>query len=144
MRELFPQIGNKKNSAIALKEIANSSKYQKIAVNKAYQAAAEMALAKYNFIPTTKLSEFNSGKKNLEAIVNSDSTNIEIRFIRFAIQNNVPAILLYKKNIPADKKFILEHLSFLKTQDSQLYSIILSYLLLEGHLNESERNSVNT
>ena len=76
----------------------------------AYNAAAQMTMANHMIWPGTKLSYFYDGKKNLEAVVKAYNKDVEIRYIRYAVQNGSPSFLYYKGDMESDRKFIREHI----------------------------------
>lgn len=76
-----------------------------------YFALATMMLAKIHGNPFTKLSYFNKGKHLLETIIESNPDNVELRFLRYAVQAKVPAILLYFNDQEEDKKILDDYLS---------------------------------
>lgn len=80
------------------------------ATSKAYFGLATMMLGKLHDNPFTKLSYFNKGKVILEDAIEMEPSNAEIRFLRFVVQNRVPAILLYYHDKKTDKVFIDEYL----------------------------------
>ena len=75
-----------------------------------YFALATMLQAKLHGNPFTKLSFFNKGKKILEETIQENPSNIELRFLRFAVQTEVPGILLYFNEIDADRAMLDEYL----------------------------------
>jgi len=75
-----------------------------------YYALATMLQAKRFSNPFTKLSYFNKGKKILEATIAANPENAELRFLRFAVQSEVPAILLYFSEIEEDQEVLDNHL----------------------------------
>jgi len=116
----------------------NTSKSIPLLVKQGYLAAAEMASAKYKFSPLSKLELFNSGKKKLENAIAADSNNLEIRYLRLTIQHNAPSFLGYNKNITSDKLFLTTHLHRLKTDDSELYVLIHTYLVIYYKVSDVE------
>jgi hypothetical protein len=84
---------------------------------KGYYALATMIQAKRFGNPFTKLSYFNKGKKILEMAISENPQNAELRFLRFAVQTEVPAILLYYHNIENDQ-LVLD--DYVKTNDDGL------------------------
>ena len=144
MRSLFALINEAENHAKSLQEICTSSKTVSESLKNAYSAAAEMALGKYKFNPITKLNAFNAGRKKLETSLRADSNNVEIRYIRYAIQMSAPSFLGYNKDIATDKTFLLNHLKNMKTKDSELFSMITAFLLVKGKLNQNEIKNINS
>ena len=76
-----------------------------------YFALATMMLAKIHGNPFTKLSYFNKGKHLLETIIESNPGNVELRFLRYAVQAKVPTILLYFNDQEEDKIILDGYLS---------------------------------
>jgi hypothetical protein len=91
-----------------------------------YKAGATMIMAKHVVNPFTKLSYFKKGKSMLEKAISVDAKNIELRFLRYTIQTNVPSFLGYKTNVSSDHLFLTRSVNSLK--DSQLKKIINAYL----------------
>ena len=61
----------------------------------AYKGAAQTTLANCKKTPFSKLSVFNEGKDDLEKAIQEDPDNVEIRFLRYTIQTNIPGFLNY-------------------------------------------------
>lgn len=101
-----------------------------------YKGAITMMLAKFQFNPVSKFSYFNKGKAILEQAIVKDKNNIEIIYLRYCIQCNVPSFLDYKNNIPTDKQFLLSNLSKLKDNDLKIR--IMSFLKSSGNLSAAE------
>lgn len=89
-----------------------------------YYALANMMLAKVNKNPFTKLNYFNKGKSMLEKTISEDQSNVELRFLRFAVQNEVPPILFYFNDLEEDKAILDQYIS---KNDTPLARRILSY-----------------
>lgn len=137
LRNLFPLISTSEKAMEGLKKLSTGKSHSP--VHMAYSAAAEMASAQYKLNPLSKLSTFQKGKNQLEACIHSNAQNVEIRFIRFAIQTKAPAFLGYKNSISSDKLFLLSQLKSLRNTDSELYAKICSFLLLHGTLSPTEK-----
>ncbi len=73
----------------------------------AYHAGGIMARANHTIWPTSKLDYFNEGKELLERVVKRFPDNVEIRFVRFNVQQGAPGFLDYSDDMTADKKIIL-------------------------------------
>ena len=101
----------------------------KNSTTKGYFALATMLQAKLYPNPFTKLSYFNKGKKILEATIESDPTNVELRFLRFAVQTEIPAILLYFSEIDEDQAMLD---SYLQEASDGLAKRIQKYYDLKG------------
>ncbi|HMR20247.1 MAG TPA: hypothetical protein PKA53_13170 [Sphingobacterium sp.] len=104
----------------------NLEKHAKSTVEKGYQAAFHMFMAKHTGNPIKKMHYFNGGKKLLEQQIVADANNIELRFIRLCIQYYIPDFLGYKEDIEKDKVFMRDNLY--KLQDEDVKSLIYRYL----------------
>ncbi len=92
-----------------------------------YRGGATMLMAKHVINPFSKLSYFKKGKLMLENAIKADYTNVELRFLRYTIQTNVPGFLNYTSEKNLDRTFIAQSLPKLKDQD--LKKIISEFLL---------------
>ena len=92
-----------------------------------YRGGATMLMAKHAFNPFSKLSYFKKGKLMLESAINADQTNVELRFLRYTIQTNVPGFLNYNSDKNLDRTFISQSLPKLK--DQELKKVISEFLL---------------
>jgi hypothetical protein len=100
-------------------------KATKLPVYEAYIGIGNFFMAKHAGNPFSKLTYFTNGKKYLESAVSRSPENLELRFLRYTSQVEMPLFLGYNKNIAEDKKFILEH--YHKSKDSFLVSQIKQY-----------------
>ncbi|WP_428230685.1 hypothetical protein [Flavobacterium sp.] len=118
-----------------LSVVSNSD--EKILV--AYKAASILLDSKFENLIGSKISRFKEGAKLLEATLKSDLNNIEIRMIRLSIQEDVPGITGYKKNIKEDKKFIMEHYD---EQNAALKEYLKDFVLQSKSFSEKEKQFV--
>jgi hypothetical protein len=92
-----------------------------------YRGGATMLMAKHAFNPFSKLSYFKKGKIMLERAIKAERNNVELRFLRYTIQTNVPGFLNYNSDKDADRIFLTQ--SVLKLKDLELQKIINEFLL---------------
>lgn len=141
VRSLFLLSGKSEASCTKLMSMLEQYNETNNPVLGAYHACATMMMAGYVFNPFTKLSYFNKGKELLEKCINSDSINIELHYLRFAMQSEAPSFLGYKEFISADKKFIMDKLGSVK--DDQLREMIVSFLIKSSRLTEKEKKQLS-
>lgn len=91
-----------------------------------YKGANEMIQAKYVFNPFSKFDKFIKGKQLIEKAISRDTLNLEMRFLRYSIQSNLPGFLAYHDDLGADKRFLLVNTR--NTKDAELKGIIINYL----------------
>ena len=77
----------------------------------AYKAVSEAMLAQVVWNPFTKLSQVRKYREAMTIAVESSPDNIEIRFLRLAIEHNLPPFLGMSEHVNEDLSLILEHVS---------------------------------
>lgn len=98
-------------------------------IEKAYMGASEALKARDTWNPIDKLAYINKYRKYVNEAVIDDGDNIEIRFIRFSIEYNIPELIRSKKSIMNDKLVIMDKLSELNTfeVDKTFVNYILTF-----------------
>lgn len=91
-----------------------------------YRAGATMLMAKHSLNPFNKLSYFKKGKTMLEKAIQAENNNVELRFLRYTIQTNVPSFLGYSSELIKDRSFLQQ--SVAGVRDAELKKIITAYL----------------
>ena len=136
-RELFIKGAEDKRAAEKLMEL--TSKNQSDPLMKAYYAMSYALIAKHSWNPYRKFENVKISLKLLNESIQSEQYNIESRFLRFCLEDNIPSFFPFKSHIEDDKQFILKNL---KT-NHPLYPNILSYLKKAKHLNVTDKNELN-
>ena len=111
-RKLFLESKTNKKSAEELLKISSNEVNNNSAM--AYNAIALFMMCNHTNNVYTKLSNFNKGKTILEKSISNDKENIELRFLRYCIQKNIPSILGYNNNLETDKAEVLRYLKLTK------------------------------
>lgn len=115
-----------KDQDLCEKHLEALEKNAKSTIEKGYEAAFHMFMAKHTGNPIKKMSYFNGGKKMLEKQIKIDPNNIELRFIRLCIQYYIPTYLGYRDNIEQDKDFLVGNLY--KLNDEKTKDVLYNYL----------------
>ncbi len=102
-----------------------------------YKGAVSMVMAKYVGSPLSKLSYFKEGKELLENALKKAPQNLELHFVRFGIQENLPSILMYNENLKEDKNFIINHLE--EVDRPKFKQSIIAFLLKSENVSEAEK-----
>lgn len=105
-----------------------------------YKGAAEMMRCRYGLNPVNKFRRFKKGKNLIEEAVKKEPDHPEIRFLRFAIQTNIPAFLNYNDDITKDKKYLLSRVKTIK--DKKLKESILKYLTTSDYCSAEEKKGL--
>jgi len=85
-----------------------------------------MIQAKYSLNPIIKLEKFNRGKELITKALNRDTLSLEMRFIRYSIQSNLPAFLGFHDEMYTDKRFLVDNVKI--SNDPELKEMIINYL----------------
>lgn len=102
-----------------------------------YKGMAEFMKCYHSLNPVTKLSYFGKGKSNLDQAIQLDPDNIELRYLRFTVQTNIPFLLNYSSEVDEDKQVIIKNFSSL--QDEELKQLIREYMLETKECSDEER-----
>jgi len=83
----------------------------------AYIGANSLLYCKFSDDVFKKFSYFEKGKMMIEEAIKKDPDNVEVKFLRYINQNNIPWFLNYNQNIEEDYKFITSHLNSIDNKD---------------------------
>jgi hypothetical protein len=117
LREKFHQASGSKASAEVFLHAVENLHVSDNHLWMGYRGMAYMLWAKHEPNPLNKLACFNKGKALLDKAIQADSRNIELRYLRFCVQTNVPSFLLYSDKIGEDKSILLNGVGNLKDKD---------------------------
>lgn len=141
VRLLYQNAVTDKKSCQQLKELLEPYNETNNPLLGGYKACATMMMARHVFNPFSKLSYFSKGKNLLEKTIAADANNIELRFLRFAVQTNIPSFLGYKSHIQKDKLFLIK--SIVQLHDVKLKQQVVSYLKGSGYVTAPEKQRLN-
>ncbi|MGE0638001.1 MAG: hypothetical protein AB7G44_05625 [Bacteroidia bacterium] len=105
-----------------------------------YAGGVTMLMAKSTANPFSKMEYFKDGKKLLEDAISNNKNDIELRFLRFAIQDNLPSMLGYNENLEEDKSYIMKYLPMLDKRE--LRKAIANYLIKSEKTDDKEKASL--
>jgi hypothetical protein len=117
-----------------LKPASNTLQY-------AYLGATEALLAKYAFNPFSKMSYVNSALDKLNMAVALSKNDIEIRYMRFTVESNMPAFLGLNKHIDEDKNTIVNQLCRTKINrdNAEMYFVFANGIINSNFCNNQEK-----
>jgi len=142
IRILYQQATTKEEACQKLISILQSYSESSNPLLAGYKASATMMMANYVFNPFRKMSYFSKGKNLLEKSIKKQKDNIELRFLRFAVQTSIPSFLGYGSSIEQDKLVLINAVSKLK--DLQLKQLIISFLQQSKYLNAIEKQNLGS
>jgi hypothetical protein len=104
---------------------------KKTALTIAYLGALDALKAKHSWNPYSKIKYLNVSEKLMQQAVAEEPHNIEILFMRFSIQHNVPGFLGYGKNLVRDREQMIAQLNNKNygTADRELTISIIKFLI---------------
>ncbi|HEY5391190.1 MAG TPA: hypothetical protein VIJ57_03660 [Hanamia sp.] len=140
VRALYKEAANNENSCEKLIEISAGSANESSLIL-GYKASGMLIMAKHVFSPFSKMTYFKKGKQMLEKAITSDKNDIELRFLRFTAQTNMPFFLGYSGSIESDKQFILH--SFPHIKDIELKKFMMPVLRESKYLTDKEKQQLN-
>lgn len=111
------------------------------AVVLAYKASVEALKAKHAWSPFSKLQYMESHRKLMDHAVQLMPENMEIRYLRYNIQYNVPSYLGYSSNLLEDKKFIVDAFIQKKfnTNNKTLINDVYTFMVKSNSVNADEK-----
>ena len=127
IRELYFKVGLEKVELEDFEHLLNKNKNISYPELDGYRAVLWFLKAKDFFNPFRKYDAFVEGKKQLESLIKKYTNNLELRFLRLTIQENLPDFLGYNEQIDIDKVFIKKNLKDIQN-DADLKARIVEYL----------------
>ena len=111
LRKVFVIASDDVNKAKALHAYFEKKENISGATELAYKGATVALMAKFAAGPHTKLKYVNKALDIINEAVKKEPENFEIRYLRFSIERNLPAILNSSKNIEPDIELIYSYLN---------------------------------
>ncbi|NUY81397.1 hypothetical protein HUK80_10850 [Flavobacterium sp. MAH-1] len=138
IRKMYPDASKTEESAKAFHEkLAAVADNDANKVLVAYKGASETLLSKYGNTLGKKTKHMKAGASLIDAAVAAESDNIEIRMVRLSVQESVPKIVRYKKNIKEDKAFIAANYG----KSGNLKEYIKNFILRSKSFSDEEKKA---
>ena len=138
LRELYIEASFEEDKANKLCELTKNSSIESDYKNFSYHTIAILLQSKFSINPIDKLKLFGEGKEQLEKVISQYPKDIELRFLRFCVQDGTPAILDYKLNIEEDSQFIKNNIST-SSEELQQFIIPIFKILNDGRTSYTSR-----
>ena len=90
---------------------------------KGYEGCFYFIKCKFINNPIEKLIYFRKGKKLLETAIKEDPKSVELKFLRYSIQKNLPRFLSYHDNLERDLNFVNANITSINNQEEQKFII---------------------
>lgn len=138
LRNAYSKANSSNEGAKSFIEVADSkSSSDPIIIG--YKAAAEILEAKVTTEKNKRKSFVKSGATSLESVIKANPNNIELRLIRMSVQENIPKIVGYSKNLKEDKAYILSNYT---KQNAALKVYIKKFAMQSKTMTATEKNSL--
>jgi hypothetical protein len=138
LRNAYSKANTSNEGAKNFIELADKSSSSDLLI-KGYKAAAKILEAKVTTEKNKRKSFVKSGATELETVIKYNPNNVEMRLIRMSIQENIPKIVGYSKNLKEDKAYILSNYT---RQNSVLKVYIKKFAMQSKTMTSTEKNSL--
>lgn len=138
VRNQFPEITTEEQVDNFIEELKNDNSPE----GKGYTAAMVFMKSRFVKWPFTKMKYFKEGKSILDNTIDKNPMNIEIRYIRFLMQKQIPDFLGYNENISEDFQVIVKGIKMCNLQPT-MKSKMLKNILLTKDLTFEEKDKLN-
>lgn len=105
---------------------------------KAYNGVSYLLLAKHHWNPYKKLEYVNKGLEILNQSIAANAFDIETRFLRFTVEENLPSVVSFTSHIQTDKAYILANIK----PTHSFYSTMKAYLKTSKSLTDLEKKKL--
>jgi hypothetical protein len=102
-------------------EKITNSQSDESALIKGYKGCFYFIKCEFVNSPVHKFLYFNKAKKLLESAIKDNQKSVELKFLRFSIQKNIPNFLQYNNSLEEDLKFINENIQFIKDKETRKF-----------------------
>ena len=83
--------------------------------HKAYKASSYALMTSKTWNPFTKIKRLNTYEQLMKEAYQSDTSKIEIRFLRLSMEYNIPRWLGMSNHLKEDKEYIVAHINDIKS-----------------------------
>ena len=128
VRNQFPKI----NSVEEAEFYMNLLEKEKSPMANAYYAAMLFMKAKYVKFPLSKYNNFKKGKAALDQLILENKSVVEMRYLRYVFQNELPEFLNYHGNIEEDFSAIVNGLEKSNLTQDFKHKIVENMMLVKG------------
>ncbi len=129
LRESFTLAAKDKGGFHEFSQRIHQIKAQEITpLLKGYQSLSYFLQCRYVLNPYEKWQYFLKGKTLMEDAVKIDPKNTELRWLRYAVQTQLPFFLSYHQHEKEDKKLLMNYLKSNQENDQDLYLRIQRFI----------------
>jgi tetratricopeptide (TPR) repeat protein len=106
----------------------------------AYKGALEAIMTRTTWNVFKKLSYLRKSEKSFEKAVELAPNDMEIRFMRMAVQFEIPEYLGFSEDLETDKAFVVKHISNFKAEnfDRETCEQIFAFMKRSNYFTENQ------
>ena len=108
-----------------------------------YIGTLQALKAKHTWNPYSKMKQVANAEKTFEKAIAADPHNLELRYLRYSVEHNLPKILGQSKNMDADRQEMLKQIAQHTTDDRELVINVINYLLQNGDHTAGEKTDLH-
>ena len=123
LRQLFIKAPISESNLMLFEQALNKSTSRSSNLVKGYKGCFYFIKCKFIKQPINKFIYFQKGKKLLESAIIEDPKSIELRFLRYTIQKNIPKFLMYYNNIEKDINFVNENIQHMQDKNAKEFIV---------------------
>ena len=135
VRTQFPNITSEEQADNFIKQLDGDTSLEA----KGYVAAMNFMKSRFVKNPFSKFKYFKIGKNTLDEVIIRNPKNIEMRYIRYLMQKQIPEFLGYHENISEDFNTIIDQIEGSNLNQSFKFKI-LNNMLLVSNLTDNEKD----
>ena len=137
-KKLMLAINSKQTTDSLYNTLSQNNKKTPVLV--AYMATTEALKAKHCWNPYLKFKYLGLSGTDMQKAIEADPHNIEIRFMRFSIQHNLPGFLGMSHDLNTDRLEIIKQVSSHNygTADRELTEAIIKFLIASKRCTPAE------
>ena len=121
VRNLFLEAYISESSCEQLGKKIDELKYDQSILLKGYEACYYFIKCKFTNNSMDKFFYFRKGKKILEYSIKKNPNSVELRFLRYTIQKNLPRFLFYYNHMDKDLIFVINNINSITDKKTQKY-----------------------
>lgn len=105
-----------------------------------YSGATCAIMAKNKWNPFSAIKLLKKSNEEMNKAIKLSPTNLEVRFIRFAVQSNIPSYLGFSENINEDKTYLIKHIDafYNPKLSKEMRDYILWFMTEQGGYSERQ------
>lgn len=139
LRHLYVKAASEAEAAGRFQELLHSYNGSDATVL-GYRAAAEAMQARYQWSPVAKLKAVRAAQTQFARAVALEPANVEVRFLRYTVESNVPNYLGFSQHLEDDRRQVMAGVQHYPARglDAQSFRMIRDFMLAHSSCTPEE------